>query len=83
MKTATLLRRKNKTPKYERGLRVSVVDRNLSDGSVVYSVQMVDRTDDRAIMLAEIDCISEKHARRLREDFVNSLLHNSIAKIIP
>lgn len=66
----------------KRGLRIVVVSRDLSDGSQVYSVQLVDRDEHSAIMLAELDCINEPKARRLAEDIHDSLLHNSVVNVI-
>lgn len=66
----------------KRGLRLKVVSRGLSDGSLVYSVQLVDCDEHSVLMLAELDCINEPKARRLREDIRNSLLHNSVVQLI-
>lgn len=67
----------------KRGLRVCVVARPLSDGSQVYSVQLVDRDENSALMLAELDCINESRACALRDDICDSLRRNSVVNILP
>lgn len=66
----------------QRGLRVIVVSRPLSDGSIVYSVQLVDLEENSVLMLAELDAINGPKAQRMADDIRETLARNSVVNVI-
>jgi hypothetical protein len=66
----------------QRGIKIQVVSRALSDYSTVYSVQALDRYDGHINSLLEVDCVSANHARALCNDLRVSMAKNAIVQLL-